>query len=279
MSTPHRLGFILLATVFQLAALAQPTPYAWSGPTRDGGTLAERFPAPSGFSRDFTQHPFAVWLRGLPLRAGVPDVTLFDGRLKSYQEAHLAVVAIDTGRRDLQQCADAVMRLRAEYLWSSDRRDEISFNFTSGDAARWSAWQSGLRPKINGNKVRWVNSAGDDDSYNNFRRYLNIVFSYAGSHSLARELKPVADPRKIQPGDVFIMGGFPGHAVIVLDVVENAAGERMFIVGQSYMPAQDIHVLKNPKATGVWYPALADGTLRTPEWTFQYTDLKRFANP
>ncbi len=272
-------GFILATTLCHALLLAQPTPYAWSGPARDGGTLAERFPAPTGFSRNINQTPFATWLRGLPLKAGVPQVTLFDGRLKNFQEAHLAVVAIDTGRRDLQQCADAVMRLRAEFLWSNDRRDEISFNFTSGDTARWSAWQSGQRPKINGNKVRWVNNGSNDASYKNFRRYLNIVFSYAGSHSLARELKPVADPRRIQPGDVFIQGGFPGHAVIVLDVVENTAGERMFMVGQSYMPAQDFHVLKNPKADGVWYPALADGTLRTPEWTFQYRDLKRFANP
>lgn len=273
------LRYFLAAALCQAVLVAQPAPYAWSGPARDGGTLAERFPAPAGYSRDFNQNPFAIWLRDLPLRAGNPEVMLFDGRPKNYQEAHLAVVAIDTGSRDLQQCADAVMRLRAEYLWSADRRDEIKFNFTSGDAARWSSWQAGQRPKINGNKVRWVNSSAKNDSYKNFRRYLNIVFSYAGSHSLARELKAVSDPTQVQPGDVFIQGGFPGHAVMVLDVVENQAGERMFMVGQSYMPAQDFHVLKNPKADGVWYPARAEGKLRTPEWTFDYSDLKRFENP
>jgi hypothetical protein len=43
------------------------------------------------------------------------------------------------------------------------------------------------------------------------------------------------------------------------------------------MPAQDIHVLKNPGAEmSPWYPAKAKGPLATPEWDFRHTDLKRF---
>lgn len=258
---------------------AQETQYAWPHQPRQGDTLAARFSPPPGFERQTFSDPLSRWLRGLPLKKGIPDVRYFNGELKPKRDLHLAVVAIDTGKRDLQQCADAVIRLRAEYLWSTHRLEEIVFNFTSGHPAKWQDWSQGKRPKINGNRVTWQNHADEDNSYPNFRRYMDRVFAYAGSYSLAKELKAVSDPRHIQPGDVFIQGGFPGHAVLVLDVVTNAAGERMFLIGQSYMPAQDFHVLKNLNREDGWYPARADGTLRTPEWTFQYKDLKRFAKP
>ncbi len=79
---------------------------------------------------------------------------------------------------------------------------------------------------------------------------MDTVFAWAGTHSLERELKPAA-LAGIAAGDVFIKGGFPGHAVLVADVVENrATGEKRFLLLQSYMPAQDIHVLKNPAGGG-----------------------------
>ena len=74
-----------------------------------------------------------------------------------------------------------------------------------------------------------------------------------------------------------IRGGFPGHAVLVADVAENARGEGIFLLLQSYMPAQQIHVLKGPdEAQRPWYPARSSGPLKTPEWRFEYGDLYRF---
>ena len=61
--------------------------------------------------------------------------------------------------------------------------------------------------------------------YASFRRYMDVVFAWAGTYSLARELKSAA-LADIAAGDVFIKGGFPGHAVLVADVVENADDRR-----------------------------------------------------
>ena len=222
---------------------------------------------------------FATWLRALPLRPGRPGVRLFDGSLKRNQSAHHAVFDLDVGSRDLQQCADAVIRLRAEYLFSRLSEadcDDVSFNFTSGDAARWSDWRRGIRPRVSGNAVSWNQTAPADDSYASFRRYLDTVFTYAGTHSLARELHPVPDPSRVEPGDVFIQGGFPGHAVLVVDVAEDDRGRRVFLLAQSYMPAQDIHLLRNPASQSPWYAARSAGELQTPEWLFDVTDLRRF---
>jgi hypothetical protein len=91
-------------------------------------------------------------------------------------------------------------------------------------------------------------------------------------------LKPVP-AGDIAIGDVFIKGGFPGHAVLVADMAESTAtGEKRFLLVQSYMPAQEMHVLKNPAAGdgSPWYPAAFVGELKTPEWSFAPGALRRW---
>ena len=156
--------------------------------------------------------------------------------------------------------------------------DSISFNFTSGDTASFRAWINGMRPVIEGNSVQWTESNKIDSSYKSFREYLDVVFTYAGTHSLARELKS-KNIRNLAAGDVFIQGGFPGHAVIVVDVAENeATSERVFLLAQSFMPAQDIHILKNPLDADLspWYSLDFGDSLKTPEWDFSVNDLMSF---
>jgi hypothetical protein len=268
----------LLAAVMSFQLMAQsPHDYPWlAKPASD--SIASRFPLPAGFTRrPAPAGSFAAWLRGLPLKPGNPPVKLYNGELKGYQGGHAAVLDLDVGNKDLQQCADGVIRLRAEFLHASAQNDSLCFNFTSGDAASWPRWRSWQRPTVIKNKVRWNQSAIADDSYANFKNYLQTVFNYAGSMSLSRQLTAVADPKKIEPGDVFIHGGSPGHAVIVVDVAENAQGKRQFMIAQSYMPAQEMHLLKNPKAgESPWYDAEETGELVTPEWTFARNELKRF---
>lgn len=274
-----RLALLLFALTV-LPAHAEPV-YPWLDGSPPSGTLADRIAPPSGFRRvPASNGSFGAWLRGLPLQPGRPAVRLFDGRLKGNQEAHHAVVRIDVGSRDLQQCADAVMRLRAEYLHARGCEGDVAFRFTSGDLASWTGWQSGLRPQVRGNSVAWRRTARPDATYASFRRYLDTVFNYAGSASLEKELNRVADPARVEIGDVFIRGGFPGHAVIVADVAEGPGGERVFLLAQSYMPAQEIHVLRNPgSSSSPWYRAASRGPLTTPEWDFRHEDLRRFPAP
>jgi hypothetical protein len=252
--------------------------YPWRAPDADG-TVESRVQPPPGFRRKpATPGSFAAWLRGLPVKAGRPPVRLFDGGLKVNQHAHYVVLDIDVGKRDRQQCADAVIRMRAEYLHQAGRDEEICFRFTSGAPARWLDWKSGMRPNLSTRKTVWRKTAAADGSYASFRRYLDLVFSYAGTFSLERELDKVANPRAIEAGDVFIAGGFPGHAVLVVDVAEDEGGRRAVLLAQSYMPAQDIHVLRNPATPdSPWYVMDGDRPLSTPEWNFPRGSLRRFS--
>lgn len=202
----------------------------------------------------------------------------YSGEVKSNKVA-AAVLSYDVGNKDLQQCADAVMRLRAEYLYKTKQFDALHFNFTNGFNAMYIKWRSGYRIAVKGNNVNWVKITKESESYQSFREYLNVVFTYAGTASLTKELKQIT-LAQMQIGDVFIKGGSPGHAVIVVDMAVNPKTNRkVFMIAQSYMPAQDIHILinANKPAISPWYDLVETASeVETAEWTFEGNQLKRF---
>lgn len=245
---------------------------------QNAATIKTRFNAPNSYSR-ITQNAnsFAYYLQNFPLKPVNAQVHLYNGKLKSRQDIHSAVLDIDVGNRDLQQCADAIMRLRAEFLYKQKLYNRINFNFTNGFKASYSKWRNGFKIKVDGNKVKWVKTSDTHTSYKSFRNYLTMVFSYAGTLSLEKELLQV-DIVALQIGDIFIQGGSPGHAIIVVDMAVNNKGEKVFLLAQSYMPAQEIHILKNFNNTNLtpWYSSMNLQSLVTPEWTFTKDNLKRF---
>ncbi|MHB9023391.1 MAG: DUF4846 domain-containing protein [Armatimonadota bacterium] len=260
-------------------ALSFPHKYTWLREYDSRQAIGNRIAVPRGYARvAVAPGSFAEWLRGLPLKKGQPPVLLYNGAKKNDQTVHVAVVNMDVGRADLQQCADAVMRLRAEYLFAAGKARKVHFNFTNGSRADFAKWADGYRPVVNGNRVRWVRNARPDASYQSFRAYLTRVFQFAGTASLSKELTAVRDVKQMQIGDVFIKGGFPGHAVIVVDMARNSrTGKSLFLLAQSYMPAQEVHILKNPvdQRLSPWYPVDFTGYLTTPEWIFNRDQLKR----
>ncbi|MCI0473387.1 MAG: DUF4846 domain-containing protein [Ignavibacteria bacterium] len=247
--------------------------------TNAGDSIRSRFDVPEGFTRIPTEkNSFKEYLQSFKLKPKGTTAKNYDGSIKEPQDVYEAVMDIDVGNRDLQQCADAIMRLRAEYLFGQQKYGEISFNFTNGFRAEYSKWKNGYRIKVNGNKAAWIKKYDFSESYQDFREYLDIVFTYAGTLSLSKELAH-ADISDLQIGDIFIRGGSPGHAVIVVDMAVNEnTGEKLFMLAQSYMPAQDIQILKNPGDNKIspWYSNKIEGDLITPEWIFKKSELKRF---
>ncbi len=244
-----------------------------------GKTIEGRFAPPGGYQRQaLDKMSFGYYLRNLPLKKHDAPVLYYNGDVKDNDNIYSAVVAMDIGKANLQQCADAVMRLRAEYFYKIGQPKKIHFNFTNGFVASYGPWMEGHRIAVNGNKVNWVNRAAPGNSYASFRQYLDMVFSYAGTLSLAKELKTVAYS-DLRSGDVLIQGGSPGHAVIVVDVAENAAGKKVYLLAQSYMPAQETQILNNPMNRHIspWYELDTQAeVIETPQWQFTTKDLKRF---
>lgn len=241
-------------------------------------TIALRIDPPTGYQRTpLPSNSYAEYLRNLTLKSHVAMVHLFNGRYKNRQDVHAAVIDMSVGDKDLQQCADAVMRLRAEYLFAADRKDEITFNFTNGFKAPFALWTKGERIRVQGNDCAWVQNGKVGATHANLMDYLQVIFTYAGTASLSKELVECATT-PVQPGDVFIQGGHPGHAVIAVDVASNTNGEQVFLLAQSYMPAQEIHVLKNLEDPDLspWFKLNDGNELVTPEWTFPWAQRKRW---
>ncbi len=236
-------------------------------------------PLPPGFHRiKANPHDFASWLRSVPLKKD-RTVYLYNGTPKRNQDAQFAVLDISVGNQDLQQCADAVIRLRAEFLYAN--RNFINIDFFTEQRVRLNflEWANGMRFHLLSSRLVPYTLSGDRHYCENrscFDGYLNTVFTYCGTRSLEQQLVP-ADYSHIAAGDVLIKGGSPGHAMLVVDAAEDSAGHRIFLLAQSYMPAQDIHIVINPGdgRPSPWYrDDPSESLVETPEWTFTTNQLR-----
>ncbi|WP_394675757.1 DUF4846 domain-containing protein [uncultured Sphingobacterium sp.] len=226
----------------------------------DGMTIKSRILLPEGFKRPtYRVEEFGNFLENLPLYPIDQEVHYYNGKIKPRNNIYNSVVKLDIGKRDLHQCADAVMRLRADYLYQQKRYKDIKFNFLSDSKPR-----------------AYTNYAKGDYSYPTYWKYLEYVFAYANTASLHDELSSVKTTQEVKIGDTFIQKGSPiGHAIIVVDLAKDSTGKIIVLLAQSYMPAQEIQILNNwnNSTLSPWYDIDQD-IIKTPEWTFYPKNLK-----
>ena len=246
---------------------------------KKGNTIKERVVLPDGFKRvNYPENSFQEYLRNYTLKSYGAKVINYDGSPYVYQSGHFGVLELPVPSNGLQQCADALIRLRAEYLWSRDRKTDIGFNFTSGHYCSWIQYAKGYRPKINGNKVSFLKTADEDHSKDNFYNYLNLIFMYSGTISLYHELPKISKVEDLQIGDMLIYAGSPGHVIIIVDEIINSDGEKRFIMAQGNTPAQNVHLLKNVMDVSMspWYEFKMGAYTEIPTYYFEKAEFVRF---
>ncbi|HGG56419.1 MAG TPA: hypothetical protein ENK31_01345 [Nannocystis exedens] len=263
--------------------------YSWIEDNQDnqdkGGThavadtLDQRFPSPAGFRRvDLPADSFGAFLRTLPLAPKHTPVSSFSGdTILGPDHPNLAAVAaIDIGSRDLQQCADSIVRLHAEWRFSTGKRDH-SYRSASGVTLPFARYLKGERIVLVGKQIQWQQKGRRRQAnHDALRAYLDSVFAWANTGSLARQAKSVRR-EQLRPGDFFVMPGGPGHAVLILDVARAEDGRIALLLGQGFMPAQSFHVLR-PDPSNPWFIIEADDNrgVTTPFWqTFPWSSLHR----
>jgi hypothetical protein len=215
---------------------------------------------------------WSFFLQHLPVTTG--KILDYRGKPVPDQDKQAGIISFDVGARDLQQCADALMRLRAEYLFARQRYEEIGFHFVSGQLYAWKDYCKGLRPVARGNAIVFTHGATAEYTHESLRNYLDLVYTYASTISLAKELKPASD---FAIGTIIIHAGSPGHCFIIIDEARNTEGAKVFKLAEGYTPAQSIYVLRNPEEAGTspWYK-LSKGTISTASYTFTSYQLKKF---
>jgi len=178
-----------------------------------------------------------------------------------------------------------LVRLRAEYAWTSRSLSGLAFHYTSGHLSAWSEWAGGKRPVVRGKLVHFEESHAADDSRENFCGYLETLFRYTTVYSLLEDTRRNEDGT-IAGGDIFVTtsppkarsagANRPGHAVMVLDVAMNEKGHLRILLGQGGNPAVSFHVPRSDEGSPWFAVSRSSGiTLQGRTW-FRLTDLRHW---
>ncbi len=245
---------------------------------KDRLTIFTRVNVPRGYKRvSYPKESFQNYIRHYSLKPFGSKIINYDDTPYFWQGGHIGILEVPVPKNGLQQCADALIRMRSEYLWDNNRKAEIGFNFTSGHYCSWNNYAEGYRPKINGNKVTFSKTATANYTKPNFYNYLNLIYMYSGTLSLYNELKSI-DDSDLKIGDMLIKGGSPGHIVMICDEVINDKGEKLFLLFQGNTPAQSVHLVKNLKDLNIspWYQLKEDAVIPVSNYTFYDSKFVRF---
>jgi len=105
---------------------------------KDSLTIKTRVNPPKGYKRvPYAEGSLQSYLRNYELKSFGTKIINYDDTEYFWQLGHVGILDIPVPKNGLQQCADALIRIRSEYLWDHGRKNEIGFNFTSGDYCSW----------------------------------------------------------------------------------------------------------------------------------------------
>lgn len=138
---------------------------------------------------------------------------------------------------------DGIVRVWGRYLWEHARRGDIAFPLDNGQAARWSDWFDGLRPKKTGGRYTFVQQTTPDGSASNYERYLSFVAEELGAIALRRETQAITDD-SIAIGDLIVAlrNDKESWVGMVMDLCRNQKGERLLLLGMCGTPSTTLYL-------------------------------------
>jgi hypothetical protein len=217
-------------------------------------TIESYFEIPKDYKR-IIQSDYHDWIISREINTK-DKVKYFNGQtIDGLGTDYKAKFVYNIGKRNLHQCADAVMYNNARYFFDTKQYKKISYTFS--------------------HNARVYSYVKEFNVFNEktFKKYITMVWGYCGTWSLQEYDTVEIDIKKMQVGDMFLIGGFPGHAMSVVDMIENNNGKKKFMLAQSFMPAQEQHILLNPNTNNVWFYSVNE-----IPWSFTAKDLRRFKN-
>lgn len=218
-----------------------------------GNTVKTRYELPQGYHRVKTESgSFEEYLQNLPLKPIGYSTHLYDGSFKNRKIA-TSVIDLDIDSVDLQHSADAIIRLRAEYLYKTGQFDKISFIFNDGFQCDYTKWAQGFRVRSDGKRTRWykADDKAEDYSYPTFREYLRTVFAHTDERTLAKEMRD-AQEDEFGIGTVIFDRKNPRNVAIVVDMLERDTirygyeldNAEVVLLAQGGNPAQEIEIIR-----------------------------------
>ena len=183
--------------------------------------IRNAIPVPRGYSRiEYPSGSYSRWMQNLQIK-NEPVILDHRGRtvVNCLYDVWEVVRMPLLFQSNLEQCADFAMRFWAEYHKASGNLNKLYlFDY-------------------NGRKKSFAQSG------HSLKEFLRRAFANTNSHSLKQGCRTIAAD-EIMPGDMFVQNehGGIGHVSVVVDVCESSRGEKLFLVGYSFMPAQEFHI-------------------------------------
>ncbi|EGC02763.1 hypothetical protein CUS_6008, partial [Ruminococcus albus 8] len=175
-----------------------------------------------------------------------------------------------------QQCADSIIRLYSDYFYQKGQFDKITFQFSNGDECNYPRWRKGRRMLVLGDFSCEIPAALPDDSEQQYRNYLKEVINYAGTLSLQKE-SAVISPDELGIGD-FICNDT--HVVMITDMAVNDKGEKVYLIGQSFIPAVCFHIITDLDGSEptAWFTEdrLREEKFQIGAFSFEQKDIRRW---
>ncbi|TGK39805.1 DUF4846 domain-containing protein [Leptospira andrefontaineae] len=187
---------------------------------------------PKGCVREeYPKGSYQEWLRDLDLKPD-PRIFSYSGTeiKRELYNVHSVIAKPLLFENDLEQCADWGMRFWADYHRDSKNLSRLYLYNYSG-------------------KKRYYSSSGKD-----YLSFLKVSFDETNSWSVKKGAKTISED-KLVPGDMILQNenGGVGHLSVLMDSCSFADGKRLFLIGYSFMPAQEFHIERNPNRKDGWY--------------------------
>jgi hypothetical protein len=214
-------------------------------------------PIPNGCARIvYPDTTFSGWIQLLKLKG--------DNKIKIYNGTYItdgyfnqsAVVDMPLlFKSDLEQCADFCMRFWAEYHKSRNNLHRLYlFNYS-------------------GQKLFYSNSGLE------YVAFLKKIFMNTNSFSLKKGCASVQKD-SLKPGDMFVQNGNGGvgHVSMIVDeCISTGGAKKLYLIGFSFMPAQEFHIEMASDSYGIGGWFTYDGAVQFLENVFTLTPvLRRF---
>ncbi|HBX52276.1 MAG: hypothetical protein A2275_15360 [Bacteroidetes bacterium RIFOXYA12_FULL_35_11] len=217
-----KMNYLFLFIIFPLVNFAQQK------------IIKTEFPVPSGYNRiEYDKETYAAFVQSMPLKK---DKTIKAASGKNISNSLYKIWGVVDFpllfKSDIEQCADYSMRIWAEYHKQNDKLNELYlFDYS-------------------GNRVYFKKQKKD------YKGFLQHAFAYSNSSSMKRGCKTVSE-KELQPGDMFVQNetGGIGHVSVIVDICKNTKGDKLYLVGYSFMPAQEFHIEKAQSGYGIdgWF--------------------------
>lgn len=190
----------------------------------DGGRAEQvsHVAAPSGYEPlTYEAGSYSRFIQRLPLKESKTILNHKGGRVSSFYNIFYVIDLPLLFKGDLEQCADYAMRLWAEYYKDKGKLNSLYlFNYDGSKSL--------------------FNKAGLS-----YEKFLFQRFNYSNSYSLKAGAGRITEG-ELRPGDLIVQNetGGIGHVSIIFNICRNKQGEKLYLIGYSFMPAQEIHIEK-----------------------------------